>query len=107
MNAVRSIEEVVAGQVTIKLPPYFAGKRVEVIVLPVAEDKHEQLQELLLKAPTLSEEELSGFTEIWAGRGELARQTAGMGRSWLPSGVDPVADLIAERAREDDEEDAP
>ena len=32
-------------------------------------------------------------------RGELARQAAGMGRSWLPEGVDPVADLIEERFR--------
>jgi len=34
-------------------------------------------------------------------RGELARRTAGMGRSWLPEGVDPVADLVEERLRDD------
>lgn len=33
-------------------------------------------------------------------RGELARQAAGMGRSWLPEGVDPVADLVEERSRD-------
>lgn len=51
-------------------------------------------------------ETMSGDGRTEVGRGDLARQAAGMGRSWLPSGVDPVADLIAERAREDDEEDA-
>ena len=40
-------------------------------------------------------------------RGELARQLAGIGRSWLPAGADPVADLIDERAREDEEEEYP
>ncbi len=34
-------------------------------------------------------------------RGELARRAAGMGRSWLPEGVDPVADLIEERLRDE------
>ncbi len=34
-------------------------------------------------------------------RGELARRAAGVGRQWLPEGVDPVADLIDERMRDD------
>ena len=34
-------------------------------------------------------------------RGELARQTAGMGRQWLRKGMDPIADLIDERAQAD------
>jgi AbrB family looped-hinge helix DNA binding protein len=34
-------------------------------------------------------------------RGELARRAAGMGRPWLPEGVDPVADLIDERSRDE------
>lgn len=34
-------------------------------------------------------------------RGELARRAAGMGRGWLPEGVDPVADLIEERRRDE------
>ncbi len=33
-------------------------------------------------------------------RGEMARRAAGMGRSWLPEGVDPVADLVEERQRD-------
>lgn len=38
-------------------------------------------------------------------RGELARRAAGMGRSWLPEGVDPVAELIQERVNDDIAED--
>ena len=38
-------------------------------------------------------------------RGELARNAAGMGRDWLENGVDPVADLIEERVRNDEDED--
>lgn len=37
-------------------------------------------------------------------RGVLARQAAGMGRKWLPENADPVADLIRERAGEDEAE---
>ena len=38
-------------------------------------------------------------------RGELARHAAGMGRDWLEDGEDPVADLIEERVRNDEDED--
>jgi hypothetical protein len=66
MIAVRSIHEVVAGSVTIRLPPHFAAKRVEVIVLPIEEPQAEptQLQRVLLAAPTISEAELQEFTQI-------------------------------------------
>ncbi len=66
MIAVRSVQEVIAGAVTIKLPAHFAGKRVEVIVLPMEEDEQEpqQLQRLLLAAPTLSEDDLQGFAQV-------------------------------------------
>jgi AbrB family looped-hinge helix DNA binding protein len=37
-------------------------------------------------------------------RSLLAREAAGMGRSWLPEGADPVSDLIRERAQSDKEE---
>jgi AbrB family looped-hinge helix DNA binding protein len=37
-------------------------------------------------------------------RGELARRIAGMGRSWLPEKADPIADLIRERAKDDEDE---
>lgn len=37
-------------------------------------------------------------------RAEQARQAAGMGRAWLPADQSAVADLIAERAGEDQAE---
>ena len=66
MIAVRSVQDVIAGAVTIKLPAHFAGKRVEVIVLSVEENDREpqQLERLLLAAPTLSEEDLQGFAQV-------------------------------------------
>jgi hypothetical protein len=50
MIAVRSVQEVIAGAVTVKLPAHFAGRRVEVIVLSVEENDRgpEHLQRLLL-----------------------------------------------------------
>ncbi|NUQ38023.1 MAG: hypothetical protein HUU23_09545 [Caldilineales bacterium] len=41
-------------------------------------------------------------TEGW--RSELARRVAGSGRAWLSPGVDPIAELIEDRVREDEEE---
>jgi hypothetical protein len=66
MIAVRSVQEVIAGAVTVKLPAHFAGRRVEVIVLPMEEDDQgqAQLEDLLLAAPTLSDEEMKGFAEV-------------------------------------------
>ena len=37
-------------------------------------------------------------------RGELARQVAGMGRTWLTEGRDPIAELIQERVQADQDE---
>lgn len=73
MIAVRRVQDVIAGVVTIKLPADFRGKRVEVIVLPLEENDQEpqQLQRLLLTAPTLSEDDLQGFAEIHAGWRQL------------------------------------
>lgn len=66
MIAIRSVEDVIAGAVTIKLPAHFTGKRVEVIVLSVDENDQEpqQLERLLLAAPTLSEDDLQGFAQV-------------------------------------------
>ena len=66
MDAVRTIQDVVAGAVTVTLPAHFVGKRVEVIVLTVEENDHrsELLQRLLLAAPTLSEDDLQGFAQV-------------------------------------------
>lgn len=56
----------IASAVTIKLPAHFAGKRVEVIVLPVEEDEQKpgQLERLLLATPTLSEDELQSYAQV-------------------------------------------
>ena len=66
MIAVRSVQEVIAGAVTVKLPAHFAGRRVEVIVLPMEGNGQEAelLQSLLLTAPTLSDDELQGFAQV-------------------------------------------
>ncbi len=66
MIAVRSVQEVIAGAVTVKLPAHFAARRVEVIVLPMEEDEPgpARLEDLLLAAPTLTDEELKSFAEI-------------------------------------------
>jgi hypothetical protein len=66
MIAVRSVQEVIAGAMTVKLPAHFAGRRVEVIVLPMEENGQESelLQSLLLTAPTLSDDELQGFAQV-------------------------------------------
>ncbi len=68
MLAVRSVHDVIADSVTVKLPADFAGKRVEVIVLPLPlEDNGQEpgrLESLLLKAPTLSEADLQAFEQV-------------------------------------------
>jgi len=78
MIAVRSVQDVIAGAVTIKLPAHFTGKRVEVIVLPVEENDQgpEHLQRLLLAAPTLSEDDLQGFAQVkdWMNQSPLQTQ---------------------------------
>ena len=40
-------------------------------------------------------------------RGKLADRLHGMGRTWLESDDDPIAQLVEERVREDEEEAAP
>ncbi|HEY52047.1 MAG TPA: AbrB/MazE/SpoVT family DNA-binding domain-containing protein [Caldilineae bacterium] len=37
-------------------------------------------------------------------RGSLARQAAGMGRDWLTADDDPIAELLAERVQDDENE---
>lgn len=41
---------------------------------------------------------------ILPSRSELAKKAAGMGRKWLEPGMDPIADLIDERVKADEEE---
>jgi hypothetical protein len=66
MNAIREIKDVESGQVKVTLPEDFTAKKVEIIILP-AEELHadlQTLQELLLEAPTLTEEELKEYELI-------------------------------------------
>jgi AbrB family looped-hinge helix DNA binding protein len=44
------------------------------------------------------------IARILPSRSELAQQAAGMGRHWLDSGVDPIADLIDDRVNADKDE---
>ena len=63
MIAIRQIQEVKAGAVTVALPVNFHAKRVEVIVLSLEEASNgaQSLQDLLLTAPTLTDEELQEY----------------------------------------------
>lgn len=42
--------------------------------------------------------------QVLPSRGELARAAEGMGKAWLKEGEDPIAELIAERAKDDYDE---
>lgn len=66
MIAVRRVQDVIDGSVTIHLPTHFTASRVEVIVLPIetTEDEPDRLQQLLLSAPVMSEDELQGFFHV-------------------------------------------
>jgi hypothetical protein len=66
MFAIKEIQDIQAGIVTIRLPDNFPSSRAEIIVLPVEESsaRTSELQELLLHAPTLSDEELQSFEEV-------------------------------------------
>ncbi len=66
MIAIRQIQEVKSGAVTVALPVDFHDKRVEIIILPI-EESHggaQGLQDLLLAAPTLTEHELQEYEKV-------------------------------------------
>jgi AbrB family looped-hinge helix DNA binding protein len=44
------------------------------------------------------------IAQVLPSRGELARKAEGMGKAWLKEGEDPIAELIAERAKDDYDE---
>lgn len=66
MIAIRQIQEVKTGAVTVALPVDFHAKRVEIIVLPMEESHNgaQSLQDLLLTAPTLAEEDLQEYEKV-------------------------------------------
>lgn len=66
MIAIRQIQEVKSGAVTVALPVDFHAKRVEIIILPIEEFNNgaQNLQDLLLAAPTLTDDELQGYEKV-------------------------------------------
>ena len=66
MKAIRKIEHVKSGSVTIDLPANFNAKKVEIIVLPVEDSKNvrPRLEDLLLEAPTLTDDELREYQKV-------------------------------------------
>lgn len=76
MNAIRQIQTVKSGSVTVSLPPEFDMKQVEIIVLPLDEfGEAQNLQSLLLAAPTLTDDELQEFDNVreWMSQWHLNR----------------------------------
>jgi len=65
-SAIRQIQEVHAGTVTVTVPANFSAMRAEVIIVPIEDvaDCSQHLQQSLLNAPTLSEEELQPFIDV-------------------------------------------
>jgi hypothetical protein len=66
MIAIRQIQKVKSGAVTVILPPDFDAKQVEIIILPIDEVSGgtQNLQDLLLAAPTLTDDELQEFGKV-------------------------------------------
>ncbi len=68
MYSIRQTQDVKNGMITVVLPPHFNAKRVNIIIFPIKEETDrkisENLQDLLLTAPTLSDNELQEFETI-------------------------------------------
>ena len=65
MNVIRKIEDVKSGSIKIDLPDDFHAKRVEIIISPVEDSENGQrLSDLLLEAPTLTDNELREYSRV-------------------------------------------
>lgn len=66
MLAIRKIQEIDSETIMIRVPSYFLTKRVEIIILPIEEQPEPQsyLQEVLLRAPILSDEDIQPFEHV-------------------------------------------
>jgi len=66
MKAIRQIKDVKAGAITIDLPDGFTAKKVELFILPFDDtnDGEQSLQDLLLDAPTITDDELHEFNRV-------------------------------------------
>lgn len=65
MQAFREIKKVKEKKISITLPPGFKAEVVEIIILPADDNKKKNkkksISELLLKGPTLSEEDINAI----------------------------------------------
>lgn len=66
MKLIRKIEDVKSGSIKIDLPADFHSKRVEITIQPIDELENggQLLQDLLLEAPTLTDEELQEYNSV-------------------------------------------
>ncbi|MBI5633135.1 MAG: hypothetical protein HZA15_06625 [Nitrospirae bacterium] len=66
MQAIREIKSVKGKKIIIDLPEDFRDQKVEVIVLPFAEEteKKRNLNSLLMDGPTLTDEEIRQFMTV-------------------------------------------
>lgn len=66
MKPIRKIEDVKSGSIKIDLPADFHAKRVEITIQPIdeLENGRQLLQDLLLEAPTLTDEELQEYNSV-------------------------------------------
>jgi len=66
MQAIREIRSVKGKKIIIDLPEDFRDQKVEVIVLPYAEEagKMKNLHSLLMDGPTLTDEEIKQFMTV-------------------------------------------
>ncbi len=66
MNTIRKIEDVHSDTITIGVPADFQGKQVEIIVKTIHNEHNgkNNLKNLLLRAPTLTQEELQEYNRI-------------------------------------------
>lgn len=66
MKAIRQIKEIKIGSITIALPDGFFAKKVEIFILPFDDTNggEQSLQDLLLHAPTISDNELHEFNRV-------------------------------------------
>jgi hypothetical protein len=66
MIAIRQVQDIHDGKVTITVPENFPATRAEIIILPVEDTQPstQHLQHTLLNAPTLTEAELQPFLDM-------------------------------------------
>lgn len=66
MKLIKTIEDVKSSSITINLPADFNAKKVEITIKPIdqTEDSKPLLKDLLLEAPTLTDEEAQEYKDV-------------------------------------------